>query len=167
MLPTSARRERTSTLPTPAASITWEPEIEHYTNAQIADLNSYVNNPFIDPAQSNASQLITDPNNPLLANSQIQKLQLLMPHPQFFGFSGDEPPIANSIYHALQVRAEKRFSTRLGIPRNLHLLQVHRRCLVDQHQQRATWEVLPACRIRTIPVVSAVSLRSTFPKSCS
>ena len=33
-----------------------------------------------------------------------------MPHPQFFGFSADEPPIANSIYQALQIRAEKRFS---------------------------------------------------------
>ena len=89
------------------------PEIEHYTPAQIADLNSFVDNPFIDPTQSNASQLITDPNNPLLANPQVQKLQLLMAHPQFFGFAGDEPPIANSIYHALQVRAEKRFSNGL------------------------------------------------------
>jgi hypothetical protein len=85
------------------------PEIEHYTNAQLADLASFVDNPFADPNQSNASQIITDPNNPLLY-SQIQKMQLLMPYPQFFGFSGDEPPIANSIYHALQFRAEKRFS---------------------------------------------------------
>ena len=54
----------------------------------------------------------TDPNNPLLY-SQIQKLQLLMALPQFFGFAGDEPPIANSIYHALQLRAEKRFSNGL------------------------------------------------------
>jgi len=90
------------------------PQVEHYTNAQIATLTSYVNNPFIDPTQSNASQLITDPNNPILANSQIQELQLQMPYPQFFGgFAGDEPPIANSIYHALQVRAEKRFSAGL------------------------------------------------------
>jgi hypothetical protein len=85
------------------------PEIEHYTNDQLADLASFVDNPFADPTQSNASQIITDPNNPLLY-SQIQKMQLLMPYPQFFGFSGDEPPIANSIYHALQFRAEKRFS---------------------------------------------------------
>jgi hypothetical protein len=85
------------------------PEIEHYTNAQLADLASFVDNPFADPNQSNASQIITDPNNPLLY-STIQKMQLLMPYPQFFGFSGDEPPIANSIYHALQFRAEKRFS---------------------------------------------------------
>ncbi|MFZ1129917.1 MAG: TonB-dependent receptor [Terriglobales bacterium] len=87
------------------------PQIEHYTNAQIAALTSYVNNPFADPAQSNASQLL-DPSNPLLY-SQVQELQLLMPHPQFYGFAGDEPPIANSIYEALQLRAEKRFSNGL------------------------------------------------------
>ncbi len=87
------------------------PEIEHYTNAQIAALSSYVTNPFADPTQSNASQLL-DPSNPLLY-PQIQALQLLMPHPQFFGFAGDEPPIAGSIYHGLQMRAEKRFSNGL------------------------------------------------------
>ena len=87
------------------------PEIEKYTPAQIADLNSFVDNPFADPTQSNASQLL-GADNPLLY-SQIQKLQLLMAHPQFFGFAGDEPPIATSIYHALQVRAEKRFSNGL------------------------------------------------------
>ena len=84
-------------------------QIEHYTNDQIADLVSFVDNPFADPSRSNATQVIADPNNPLFY-SQIQKLQLQMPYPQFFGFSGDEPPVANSIYHALQVRAEKRFS---------------------------------------------------------
>jgi hypothetical protein len=36
-----------------------------------------------------------------------------MAHPQFAGFAGDEPPIANSIYHALQVRVEKRFANGL------------------------------------------------------
>ena len=87
------------------------PEIEHYTPAQIADLNSFVVNPFADPTQSNASQVLPA-DNPLLY-SYIQNLQLQMAHPQFYGFAGDEPPIANSIYHALQVRAEKRFSNGL------------------------------------------------------
>jgi len=40
----------------------------------------------------------------------MQNLQLQMAHPQFYGFAGDEPPIANSIYHAFQFRAEKRFT---------------------------------------------------------
>lgn len=85
------------------------PEIEHYSAAQINDLLNYVASPFVDPTQSNASQIITDPNNPLLY-PYIQELQLLMPYPQFYGFAGDEPPIASSIYHALQVRVEKRMS---------------------------------------------------------
>ncbi len=59
------------------------PEIEHYTNAQIAELSTYVTNPFADPTQSNASQLL-NPDNPLLY-SQVQKLQLFMAHPQFLG----------------------------------------------------------------------------------
>ena len=90
------------------------PEIEHYTQAQLADLTTYVDNPFLDPTRSNASQVIVDPNNPLLLYGQLQKYQLMLPYPQFLdGFSGDEPPIANSIYHALQIRAEKRFSAGL------------------------------------------------------
>lgn len=39
--------------------------------------------------------------------------QLLLPFPQYAGFQGDSPPIANSIYHALQVRAEKEFANGL------------------------------------------------------
>jgi len=35
---------------------------------------------------------------------------LQLPFPQFQGFGGDSPPWANSIYNALQIRAEKRFS---------------------------------------------------------
>jgi hypothetical protein len=38
---------------------------------------------------------------------------LLVPFPQYNGFQGDSPPIANSIYHALQVRAEREFSNGL------------------------------------------------------
>ena len=86
------------------------PEVEHYTQDQIADLNTYVPSPFADPGQSNASQLL-DPSNPLFWD--MQKLQLKMAHPQFYGFAGDEPPIATSIYHALQARAEKRSSNGL------------------------------------------------------
>ena len=87
------------------------PEIEHYTPDQIQDLLSFVDNPFVDPNQSNATQLISDPNNPLIAYGSIQKLQLAMPFPQYmWGIAGDEPPIADSIYHALQIRAEKRLS---------------------------------------------------------
>jgi len=37
----------------------------------------------------------------------------MVPFPQFSGFQGDSPPIANSIYHAFQVRVEKEFSNGL------------------------------------------------------
>src|SRR4029077_9100922 len=45
-----------------------------------------------------------------LAGPTISLAQLLVPFPQYNGFQGDSPPIANSIYHALQIRAEKQFS---------------------------------------------------------
>jgi len=86
------------------------PEVESYSHDQIENLLQFVLNPFNDPTQSNATQLISDPNNPLFYQ-YIQNLQLALPYPQFtWGISGDEPPIANAIYNALQVRAEKRFS---------------------------------------------------------
>jgi hypothetical protein len=77
------------------------PQIEHYTLAQISALNTYVPNPFYG--------VITDPNSSL-SNPTVPAYQLQLPYPQFTGFSGDDPPWANSIYHALQIRAEKRFS---------------------------------------------------------
>lgn len=87
---------------------------DNCTTLTITCLNTFVASPFVDPNQSNASQVIADPNNPLLY-SNIQALQLLMPYPQFYGFSGDEPPIGNSFYNALQVRAEKRLSHGLEV----------------------------------------------------
>jgi hypothetical protein len=79
------------------------PQIEHYSLSQISALNTYVNNPFVG--------VITDPNSSIgIANPQIQASQLQLPFPQFTGFNGDSPPWANSIYNALQVRVEKRFS---------------------------------------------------------
>jgi hypothetical protein len=36
-----------------------------------------------------------------------------LPFPQYTGFQADSPPIANSIYHALQIRAEREFSNGL------------------------------------------------------
>jgi len=77
------------------------PQIEKYSAAQITALNTYVNNPFYG--------VITDPNSSL-SSPTVQASQLQVPFPQFTGFSGDSPPFASSIYHALQIRVEKRFS---------------------------------------------------------
>ena len=65
---------------------------------------SSVSNPFFG--------IITDPNSVLSAQS-IAPYRLLVPFPQFDGFNGDSPPIATSIYHAVQFRVEKGFSNGL------------------------------------------------------
>lgn len=82
--------------------------------AQIGNLNNTVNNPFFDPNPGPCDQThyICDPTS-ALSQQTVQAYQLLLPHPQYAGFQGDSPPIANSIYHALQVRAEREFSNGL------------------------------------------------------
>lgn len=60
---------------------------------------------------------ITDPLSGL-SSSMILQYQdptnkFHVPFPQFTSFSGDSPPIANSIYHAAQFRVEKGFSNGL------------------------------------------------------
>jgi len=89
------------------------------TPAQIGNLTNQVNNPFFfDPTQfppgtpCDKTHYICDPTSGLAA-PQVAAWQLLVPFPQYNGFQGDSPPIANSIYHALQVRVEKDFSAGL------------------------------------------------------
>jgi len=79
-------------------------QIEGYNSSQITGLNTYVNNPFYG--------IITDPNSGLSAQTYPAS-QFQLPFPQYTGFSGDDPPWANSDYNALQVKAEKRFSNGL------------------------------------------------------
>ncbi|HYM74563.1 MAG TPA: TonB-dependent receptor [Candidatus Dormibacteraeota bacterium] len=67
-------------------------------------LNSPVDNPF--------AGIITDPNSGL-SSSQVSYSQLLIPYPQFTGVSTEPQLIANSIYHSLQLSAEKRYSNGL------------------------------------------------------
>ncbi len=83
-------------------------DMNYLTSAQAADFlkdpgywNEYVPNPFYE--------IITDPNSSL-SGPEVQRNQLIRPHPHFSGLSGNDPPWANSIYHALQARFEKRFS---------------------------------------------------------
>jgi len=81
------------------------PSVESYTPDQVdANLNTYVDNPFFG--------IITDPNS-VLSSDQVQAYQLQLPFPQFTNVSSDVLPIANSIYHGLQLSAEKRFSNGL------------------------------------------------------
>ncbi|HEY2861000.1 MAG TPA: TonB-dependent receptor [Terracidiphilus sp.] len=68
-------------------------------------LTDYVDNPF--------EGAITDPGSDLYYD-QVPAYYLQLPYPQFpWGVSVDAPPIANSIYHALQITAEKRYSNGL------------------------------------------------------
>jgi hypothetical protein len=74
-------------------------------------LTAQVPNPFFfnGTGTCDPTRYICDPTSGL-AGPTIQESQLLVPFPQYNGFQGDSPPIANSIYHALQVRAEKEFA---------------------------------------------------------
>ncbi len=62
-------------------------------------LNATVTNPFYG--------VITDPTS-VLSKPKVTFRQLLRPFPQYTGLSVSTPTIANSIYHALQVKLEKR-----------------------------------------------------------
>ncbi|HEX4486280.1 MAG TPA: hypothetical protein VH088_08455, partial [Terriglobales bacterium] len=81
------------------------PEIESYSQDQIDALTTFVDNPFYGT--------ITDPNS-VLSSPQIQAFQLMVPFPQFpDGVTTDVRPIASSIYHGLQLVAEKRYTNGL------------------------------------------------------
>jgi hypothetical protein len=53
--------------------------------------------------------VITDPTSSL-SGPEVGTAQLLRPYPQFTGFNTFPPPWANSIYHAFQLKVEKRMS---------------------------------------------------------
>jgi hypothetical protein len=65
------------------------------------ELNRQVPNPFFG--------VITDPVS-TLSTRTVQQTRLLRDFPQYSGLTLSEPYIANSIYHAGQVKFEKRFS---------------------------------------------------------
>ncbi len=67
-------------------------------------LTSYVNNPFYG--------IITNPDSSL-SFPTVQAFQLELPYPQFTSVTTDVDMIASSIYHALQLTAEKHFSNGL------------------------------------------------------
>ena len=71
-------------------------------------LNNLVDNPF--------QSLITNPNSTLGSSfPQISYYQLLLPYPQFTDVETEPQLIANSIYHGLQLTAEKKYSNGLQL----------------------------------------------------
>lgn len=79
----------------------WYPGTGTYTRDQ---LNAQVPNPFYG--------IITDPTAVNLNRPTVQRFRLLRAMPQFDGanVATSEPPAANSYYHALQLKYEKRFA---------------------------------------------------------
>ena len=88
------------------------PQVENMTPAQISNLTNYVANPF--------ASILTDPyySNSSLTSPTVQAYQLLLPYPQFTSVTTDEPPLAYSIYNALQITLEKHYSNGLQISAN-------------------------------------------------
>lgn len=88
------------------------PWVENLTPTQIGNLGNYVPNPF--------ASVLTNPyfaNSPLTSPT-VQQFQLLLPYPQFTSVTSDEPPSATSIYNALQIVLEKRYSNALQLSFN-------------------------------------------------
>jgi len=85
------------------------PQIEKLTPTQIGNLGNYVTNPF--------ASVLTNPYyaNSVLTSPTVQAFQLMLPFPQFTSVTTDEPPTANSIYNALQLVVEKRYSSGLQL----------------------------------------------------
>lgn len=75
--------------------------IQSASPSEIANLESYVNNPFYG--------IITNPTAPLSA-PQVQAYQLLYPYPQYTQVWPGHSPEANSWYEAFQLQVNKRLS---------------------------------------------------------
>src|SRR5436305_342311 len=84
---------------TPLDPMYWLGPNAPYTRAQ---LQAAVPNPFYG--------IITDPKATNLNGRTVQLYRLLRNMPQYDGASGSDPNAADSIYHGLQVKWEKRFS---------------------------------------------------------
>jgi hypothetical protein len=83
-------------------------EIESYSLDEISALNEMVPNPFYGKVPETTS----------LGGPEVNRSQLLLPYPQFTGFGVLAFPSANSIYHAFQLRVEKRLSRGLQLLAN-------------------------------------------------
>jgi Carboxypeptidase regulatory-like domain len=88
------------------------PWVDNMTPSQISNLTNLVPNPFASILTGSyyANSSLTSPTVPAW--------QLLLPYPQFTSVTTDEPPVAWSIYHALQLTLEKHYSNGLQISAN-------------------------------------------------
>ncbi len=93
--------------------------------SQGTSLQTLVANPFVG--------LIPYPTS-TLSNAQVQRGQLLRPYPQYTGLGSFRKPQGNSIYHALTLRADKRFSNGLSL-----LVAYTKGKLIDDVSQTVTF----------------------------
>jgi TonB dependent receptor len=93
--------------------------------SQGTSLQTLVANPFVG--------LIPYPTSTLAA-TQVQRGQLLRPYPQYTGLGSFRKPQGNSIYHALTLRADKRFSKNLSL-----LIAYTKGKLIDDVSQTVTF----------------------------
>ena len=100
-----------------------------------------------------------------LSGPTVPAYQLQLPYPQFTGFSVDSLPVANSIYHSLQLRAEKRLSKGL----QFLVTYTFSKSIDDSSGQGLTVGWLrvdsAACRIPIIAAWSA-ACPSLMPRTC-
>jgi hypothetical protein len=92
------------------------PQVESYgpNSPQMNALNTlYTNPPGCAPTCNPFYGIITDPNSSM--SSAVSGAQLELPYPQFTGVTTDVQMIANSIYHGLQLTANKAFSNGLEL----------------------------------------------------
>jgi hypothetical protein len=92
------------------------PQVESYgpTSPQMNALNTlYTNPPGCAPTCNPFYGIITDPNSSM--SSSVSGAQLELPYPEFNGVTTDVQMIANSIYHGLQLTANKAFSNGLEL----------------------------------------------------
>jgi len=88
------------------------PQVEKLTPTQIGNLGNYAPNPFASVLTGSYY------SNSVLTSPTVQQFQLMLPYPQFTSVTTDEPPTANSIYNALQIVVEKRYSNGLQLSAN-------------------------------------------------
>jgi hypothetical protein len=93
--------------------------------SQGTSLSTLVANPFVG--------LIPYPTS-TLSQTQVTRGQLLRPYPQYTGLGSFRKPQGNSIYHALTLRADKRFSKGLSL-----LVSYTKGKLIDDVSQTVTF----------------------------
>jgi hypothetical protein len=81
--------------------------------ATLAGANGKVNNPMQSAILALTNGELSDLSGDKISPFRDPTNQFHIPFPQFDSFSGDSPPIADSIYHAAQFRVEKSFSSGL------------------------------------------------------